>query len=377
MAATNEDLERTDSYAFDVYFDESGNTGLHWFDSQQPVFVVAGWMVPRKVEQQAVQLVEDADSALPGQRSELKGSQLLSKSRHDPITVALLESLLSLGCLPTFLITEKRYAAAAKMSEAFLDPAYNSLLDMELTADTDRLQDYAGRLYRLSDSTLQQSWTAIRTAKLEPLRASLETAIAELNMLGDGTLAGLLSGSMPSIAEIADAYSTVYEGSSGIQGLPVPSLVGLLGDIDAWGEAFGQSDTRIFHDETAQFGLVIEQYFHHISNGRRGDIALPNGNIMRTGYASLKHFQFVESGCTPLIQAADVLAALLSTIHKTDNFVATGRSTLISLAANLMMPKFLTERYPADIMGSDHFIKRFTAILGQHIRSQTSRESVR
>lgn len=134
-----------------VYCDESGNTGSNFLDPQQPIYVLAGWWVDPNVEKNANDAVIRYLGSVPGSPRELHGAQLLRQSKGQSSTLQLFRELGALGCVPIFVLAEKRYCIAGKIIETFLDPYYNHLLCEEFAADVDMKQDIADTICELPE----------------------------------------------------------------------------------------------------------------------------------------------------------------------------------------------------------------------------------
>lgn len=59
--------------SFDIYLDGSGHSGTNFLDPDQPVFVDAGWVVPRDRAAAAEVLIRDLGAAEAERRGELLG----------------------------------------------------------------------------------------------------------------------------------------------------------------------------------------------------------------------------------------------------------------------------------------------------------------
>lgn len=99
--------------------------------------VLAGWIVPRGLEE-ARRLVTEPASKLPGSRTELKGSSLLKSRRGETVAGEIIAGLLKLGCAPTYIIVEKKFAVCGKIVEAFLDPADNPRVSNAFVLEADK-----------------------------------------------------------------------------------------------------------------------------------------------------------------------------------------------------------------------------------------------
>jgi hypothetical protein len=83
----------SDPAGIDIYFDESGHTGLNFLDPQPPVFVEAGWIVPRPLAERAERLVSATSTAV-GRPKELKGGRLMGSPQGRNAAAGLLEGFL-------------------------------------------------------------------------------------------------------------------------------------------------------------------------------------------------------------------------------------------------------------------------------------------
>lgn len=127
---------RINGQALRFYCDESGNTGTHWLDEDQPVLVHGGWLFPEGSEALVIEGVADIRRSHHLNAPELKWGQF-TRAGRDRTFRAIVEVCLKNGVLPMFMVMDKRYAVAAKVVETFFDPMYNHHLPMEFTGDFD------------------------------------------------------------------------------------------------------------------------------------------------------------------------------------------------------------------------------------------------
>lgn len=129
------------------YCDESGNTGVHWGDPDQPVFVHGGWMIPA-IHQDALL----AELPLIRQRHrlnapELKWQQLARRANGSAVFRDIFQVILANASVPFFHVMDKDYILAAKAVETFFDPAYNHFLPMAFTSAYNIKKDLAEHLF--------------------------------------------------------------------------------------------------------------------------------------------------------------------------------------------------------------------------------------
>ena len=358
-----------------VYLDEAGNTGLNFLDPSQPTFVLAGWFLPADAIE-AARSVVNAISSESGS-SDMKGSRMmhtrLGRGRVDRLVGGLLE----VGCCPAYALYEKRYAVAAKIVETFLDPEYNDHLLSSFEADVFEKQALAQRFFDLPDGSLTPAWNAIRMVNVEQMRRSLDSLIVRCGLLQEDDLAYLLAGARRHLERNAAALEGVrtYPGGHLGEGLPATSLAGLAGAIDTIAPDFDLTCVEIVHDETSSFQSNLEWSFQMLSGPEPAESpferVLPHGGRLRIGYSVVRNLRFAASQEEPLIQAADILAALLATVPS--KFLDTIEGTNRGLAdqyAYLALLADLGHPVPCDVVASKQFIKEIAGVVERSIRRQ-------
>ena len=219
-----------------LYLDESGNTGTNFLDDAQPIYALAGWVVPEELREAAQRVIVESCSSIA--TPELKGSQLLRHTRGRTLVTELLEELLQLGCMPVFSVMEKRYAVVGKIIETFLDPPYNPRASNRFTWDTDLKQGIAERLYRLPGEGFGRLWDLIRRPDIEEAdewEAALRAVVVRLMLLGLDDLAQLFEGALGHIDDVIRDLVSVDSDpvQRHVQGLDATMLAGVAGDVDA------------------------------------------------------------------------------------------------------------------------------------------------
>jgi len=87
---------------YDIYCDESGNTGTNFLDLDQPLYVISGWMIERNISYRARDKVISLMEENFPQMKELKGSKLLKSSKGRHFCSNFLKEMGQLGCVPFF-----------------------------------------------------------------------------------------------------------------------------------------------------------------------------------------------------------------------------------------------------------------------------------
>ena len=292
-----------------VFCDESGNTGPNYLDQNQPFYTLAGWVVPDEAVVDAAVAVEAARKSTCPQRQELKASSFLQTERARLSAVELFRKLGTLGCVPLYVIGEKRYCLSARIVDSFCDPLYNPLLTHGFSRDSAAKSELANLIYqKASDEAL----SAFESAYRRPNRLSLESA---LNALTDSArksmcpeVAVLLEGVLPRLdALVDDEMDTGVIGRVGTA-LNMPVLVMFLMLVENLAVATGDPAPIIVHDEQHLYGpgyaeiVKVHRGFRHALAG------LAPGNSMRAHPNGITRFEMGDSRSRTLLQAADVLA---------------------------------------------------------------------
>ncbi|CAM3245246.1 DUF3800 domain-containing protein [Nocardioides dubius] len=187
------------------YCDESGNTGAHWADEQQPIFVHGGWLVPRRFESQI-----STDVAAFRARHKLQGPELkwqkLSRRPDPAAAFRELFKIMADGCsVPFFFVMDKEYITSAKVVETFFDPAYNSHLPMAFTSQRARKKQIAEIVLQADDvrGRFAQMLKAGASPSPDTVRHLAHDLASRLSSAGEEDLAAtLFDFSDAAIAEI-------------------------------------------------------------------------------------------------------------------------------------------------------------------------------
>jgi len=349
---------------YTIYCDESGNTGSNYLDPHQPIYVLAGWWVRPDSERKAENTVIAHLGSASGIEKETKGSRLVRHLKGQRAILTLFRELGALGCVPMFVLAEKRYCVAAKMVETFLDPYYNPLLKQEFTANAETKQDLADILYELPEEVLQQFALVYRSLDSKGLRQSLLTICQSLSLRLHTSLADAMVGSISRIDDIVEAELTSGDGVPGNawRTLNMPVFVDFICTIEKIGRQVGVDESILIHDETTEFQDTYDWLLKTFMNARKVDIYLPNGKLIPLGLETLKRFQIRDSAESPLIRAADVLAGSLCAFTVQVNYDRPSPQELVKIAT-LLLPATIIEPQTGTLIASRKLIKKlFEAI---------------
>ena len=353
-----------------VYLDESGNTGLNLLDPAQPTYALAGWLV--RADQADAARTAVTRVARESGSSDLKGSRMMRSATGRARAERVISDLRQLGCQPVYSLYEKRYAVAAKIADTFLDSIYNDHLSASFDMDSIAKQSVAQQLYDLPDGSLAPAWDSIRTLDSKRMRESLNALVERCRILGVDGLAYWLAGAEDHVEraamDLADGRADPVKRQN--EALPGTSLITIAGAIDAVSADTGLERVEIVHDETSSFRPNLEWWFGLVSGpepaARPSETVFPHGWKLRVGYAVVRSLRFAVSEEEPLVQAADILAAVLAT--PPGAFVPRIDDTnpgLVDEYARLMRLPAIGYPVPCIVVGSTQFLEKIAMVVAR------------
>ena len=359
-----------------VYLDEAGNTGLNFLDPDQPTYVLAGWIVPANRVDTARSAVTKI--SLESGSVDLKGSRMMRTPTGREKLERLVKELRELGCCPAYFLCEKRYAVAAKLVDTFLDSEFNDHLTGSFEADVLSKQYLAQQLYNLPDGSLTTAWEAIRAADATQLQCSLNELVDLCRVSGADDLAHLLAGAKSHVARNAAVIANMqaHPVMRHSEALAATSLITIAGAIDSLAAEQGVTSVEVVHDETSSFGPSLEWWFQQVSGPapveKPSDIMLTHGRPFRVGYSLVHTLKFADSEEEPLVQAADVLAALLAAAPgRVAGEVERMNPGLVDEYTYLVLLSAAGHPMPCVIMGSEQFVRG----VGRAVKRSITRQS--
>ena len=200
----------------------------------------------------------------PLDAGEVKSSSLLKSRQGQRKLVTLFQNLGQLGCIPMYLVAEKRFCVAAKIVETFLDPAYNEAFAMRFTGETVTKIQIANDLYdHLPDSTLRQFAEVYRNPTTQSLTESLKQVVSDVRQKINEELAAGFEGCLPGIDEIAETEIEAAKMWNGVVGtLNMPCLISFLMLVEHNAKQGLYSLAKLVHDEHAHYENGYEQIFN-------------------------------------------------------------------------------------------------------------------
>ena len=294
------------------YCDESGNTGVHWGDPDQPVFVHGGWMIPA-IHQDALL------ATLPGLRArhrlnapELKWQQLAKRDNGSAVFRDIFEAMLADAAVPFFHVMDKDYILAAKAVETFFDPEYNHILPVEFTSAYDVKKDLAEHFLLAPDALA--AFANMLRAGVEPEPAHIEKLALQFADFIEGNkgpaLAEMLRHFGPqSLADIgrefgADVWMRTTLGHS---------MFALMNRLEQF---LRPRDVRIeiVHDNIVRFDDLLGLVRGMFRESDGSDVVVINNEIRFFSMPTVDSMRLGDSKEEPFIQLADLLAGFVRTV---------------------------------------------------------------
>lgn len=241
-----------------------------------------------------------------GQRtsgSELKATHILNRPEGWSWGAEFLKGLAKTGGVPFFVLLEKRYAAAAKLIEFFLDPSTNPQIRQSFTRDADAKQEIAERIYAMPDSILMNFARAYHTkdrAGIVEVYRSLVRALDDR----DPDLAEWFRGAESPLDKIIKLE--LGQGRA-IRSMNLPVFFSTISMLESLGRNKGMTSIEVVHDETSEFRSSFQRAFDLLKNGPDQSVVLDNGAEFHGRLRVLKSLRFAVSHQSAGVQAAEVL----------------------------------------------------------------------
>ncbi|MBF5043160.1 DUF3800 domain-containing protein [Aggregicoccus sp. 17bor-14] len=344
-----------------LYLDESGNTGDNYLDAQQPVHVLAGFLVPEGQEPRLRQLLDalrEAGAPLEcheGGAGELKSTKLLRAHRWARATAKTVSSLCS-EFLPVSVIVEKRFFAAVKVAETLLHHDTNPFISAEQRTPAARTE-LAEQLSRLSDAALKEFSRAYANPSADAFAACIGVMKDELAAQGQGHLVRLLQGGLDALpAIVAEEQQEMELWHVEHPRFPEHRVrAGARLALDAFFASLTTLDRVLRHVHPHPANIVYDE----AEEGRAFELALwaaqEGGHVRHIGRAipGLSHQE-------DALQAADLLAGILYRVAKDGALNGVAPTDLDAVLAPLVSTP------PASVrIGSKAFSDRIKVIAAQ------------
>jgi hypothetical protein len=258
-----------------AYTDESGNSGNHLFDKDQPDFWTATLVTPADFEAIAAPVVAECLKIVG--KKELHGNAL-GLSGIDKIAPHLTQLIIETQSLFLFTKIEKMHLAGTKFADAVLDSGINQAMSLvQYGPPAARLPLALQLIQLLEEEDLIEWWQAFEKNDGAAFAAMMQKPLARLEefhregIYHDRTAQLLRDALTWGIAH----PERLLEG--GIDPLDSPNIVALtliVAMLHGIHEATGARVTKFIHDEQNQFAKHLQ-----LVHGHSKRFALDNSNI--------------------------------------------------------------------------------------------------
>lgn len=294
------------------YCDESGNTGAHWGDPDQPTFVHGGWLVPNRSAAGLATEVVELRRQHNLRAAELKWQQLARRSDPGAIFRDFFRCMTEHACLPFFWVMDKDFITCAKVIETFFDPAYNSHYPPTFSAARDIKKKLAEAV---SDSVdVRTRFAALMRTGERPTAGEVRDLAARLAdhfQAGNApVLAGSLRGfSNEAILQIQDELASDNWLRSTV-GHSLPGLAQLL-------EGFMRKrpvELEIVHDNIVRYEPAFDMIRRMFRPSDGSDVLLIDGEPFYGSMPTVTGLRLADSKTEPMIQMADLLCGFVRAV---------------------------------------------------------------
>lgn len=296
-----------------LFCDEAGNTGGNYIDQAQPVMVFASWLIPRDQEDSVLSMVDAFTSRSTAR--ELHAKQMLRRPSGWNRARDLIERMLKSGATPFFFVVEKRYQLAERIIHALLDNVTNPRAHGFPSIGNPGYLELIEFLYLLPDQAARRYAEAIARPTENSVREGIMAVAAAVRSSGQPKLARALEGCLENLAEVMDYDFSDRTGHkhSQVTSPHLPGCMRMLEAVDAYAERRGYGLVGVVHDETMQYGPVLQQRVEMMREvGFRGKIRNVPAGFPDIGFAHVHSFDLASSDANRCIQTADLLATSIA-----------------------------------------------------------------
>lgn len=366
---------RSSNIKASFYCDEAGNTGPDYMHRDQPVYVLAGVLVPsakrlllRKALKELRAEYDEAFNkpAIP----ELKSMHLLKTPTGRRLLKEFAHGIMDSGLLPVFVIAEKRFSAAGKLIETFLDPDSNPAAEWLGTADNVARRELANQISeRLPTDLLEEFVRAYRQPSVDDFRHVLERCIDAAHAMADRQIEATFRTALASADKIvaAELVSDDQPLRRAVNiSLNVPVFHMLLHIVDDAMSVMGRGE--LVHDRTSQFEPGLRFWFDVLSRIppfraegilREGPLRMGIGHVTKLRLSSAEHHQE--------LLAADYLAGIVNEFGRRAARNEPIACPHLQDAQAMLMPLLLT--HFAGYIASPTFVSRVFGDAGRHMEA--------
>lgn len=340
------------SKKYTVFCDESGNSGSNYLDFDQPFYTIAGWIVPNEEINNTCSVLDCAKSL--SVTGELHGSNIIRGKRGQKAIHDLFLKIGKIGCIPSFIIAEKKFCIAAKIIEVLLDPEYNKRVSKKFTYDKLAKKEIAEIIYKFPNETLEIFAHGYISKDTNIIKDSIKSISLCFNLVDKSNISKILLGSLGLIDKniLSERECDDYLPNKAMASLNLPVIVSYFNMIEKLGRSIDAEFTMV-HDETKQLEPAFCEVFKRFANAIPAEVSLTDGTKIVLGFKKLNNLSFSNSKENLWIQSADLLS---STINRCSKLIINDNNLNKQLKElfNLIFPALLIEQFSiADWICSD------------------------
>ncbi|WP_148576217.1 DUF3800 domain-containing protein [Nocardioides caldifontis] len=294
------------------YCDESGNTGVHWGDPDQPIFVHGGWLVPVRSGSSLLNGVTELRGRHRMAAPELKWQHLARRRDSGAVFRDFFSLMMEHACMPFFWVMDKDFITSAKVVETFFDPEYNRNYPMAFTGARDIKKELAEAVSQSAD--VRQRFADLMRA---PERPSADAVRDLATRLADHFEAGNAPALADSLRDFSDEAISSIQDELGAAtwmrttlGHSLPGLVQLL-------EGFMRRhalELEIVHDNLVRYEPAFDLVRRMFRPSDGTDVTMVGGEPMFHAMPSVTGLRLADSKSEPMIQLADLLCGFVRTV---------------------------------------------------------------
>jgi hypothetical protein len=321
---------------FDVYLDESGNSGRNYLAFQQPYYLLSGWAVDdAKAAACRDEIVAwEAPFRKRGMK-EPKASTILQRPDGPEQVLALMSSLLEKGAIPTCCVFEKRFGVCMNVSEAFFGITQHLKDFPEFVRDARDRNETASILFEnLSDEALIMFARASYDRDPDAFKQAKDRIREELYGRGIHDL-GFALDFVPT--KISADFA--FDGDNPANSINATVFQTQLMMLEGFARQRNSLEWSIKHDQILEFAKVLSDVTQLFASQPDGEFKLDNGLVFYLGKLRLEKIEFLDSSSNEFVRAADYYSGLLNFVFVRGVFERFNGRNKATLQALLHSPK--------------------------------------
>jgi hypothetical protein len=220
--------------------------------------------------------------------------------------------MLNLGCLPFYVVAEKKYALSGRLVETFLDPLYNDNILNGFSWDRQTKIQLANSLCQvLDDVVVNKFHEAYRFGEVKRFIEAYEFVTNNLSHISP-ELVECIDGCRVHLNEIAEEEASSSENCA-YKTINIPSLISLLRLLNRFANIRNMK-MNVIHDEQSVYEKSYKDIVDKMKNASKNDMTMLDGTDCNLNLNNIESFKMKKSHGSLLLQAADILAGAVREI---------------------------------------------------------------